>query len=273
MNETLKHRSFKPVSKCINFYPTLPQTHHCSWKLLLCGKVKILCSEAELKQLPVTPAWTATWDNDTVNASRRKNSDCTPYLIPGTEREELWKFPLFENKNNDISPPRVIHLEQHRNRGDHWSCSKLLLQHCRAVENQVSPTKAAEVVQACSSPPMQQMLLIGFLLLLSIINSQYNWTVQVWQWETSSSVITTVIVERFGSHTIILTPYYVSWCTRHNHLCSIAIFISLLLETSSFQGKLWIVITELHSMYEVVLQKNLPTMIRFLCYSIAQIKS
>ena len=141
-------------------------------------------------------------------------------------------------------------------------------------KNQVSPTKAAEVVQACSSPPMEQMLLIGFLLLLSIINSQYNWTVQVWQWKTSSSsVITTVIVERFGSHTIILTPYYVSWCTRHNHLCSIAIFISLLLETSSFQGKLWIVITELHSMYEVVLQKNLPTMIRFLSYSIAQIKS
>lgn len=141
-------------------------------------------------------------------------------------------------------------------------------------KNQVSPTKAAEVVQACSSPPMEQMLLIGFLLLLSIINSQYNWTVQVWQWKTSSSsVITTVIVERFGSHTIILTPYYVSWYTRHNHLRSIAIFISLLLETSSFQGKLWIVITELLSMYEVVLQKNLPTMIRFLSYSIAQIKS
>lgn len=41
---------------------------------------------------------------------REKVLGCPTYLIPGTEREELWKFSLFENKNNDVSPQKASHL-------------------------------------------------------------------------------------------------------------------------------------------------------------------
>lgn len=36
-----------------------------------------------------------------------KYQEYPTHLIPGTEREELWEFPLFENKNNSVSPPKA----------------------------------------------------------------------------------------------------------------------------------------------------------------------
>ena len=102
------------ASRCRNYCPQLSETHHCSWHQFLRVRTTGLARGEEMPPQAAKLGWSSPCPQTARKQLRERRRKPTlrekyygyaTYLIPGTEGEELWKFPLFENKNTAVSPP------------------------------------------------------------------------------------------------------------------------------------------------------------------------